>query len=151
MNNATIRPLSIRDEDQWLKLWRDYLAFYRATVPDSIAKATFEKLLDEGSRMRSLVAESEGRLVGICNYLFHDSCWSAAQTCYLQDLFVVRSSRGQGTAKALILACEHDALASGADRLYWLTQEYNAPARSLYDTIAQRTSFIVYRKPIQAA
>ena len=35
---------------------------------------------------------------------------------------------------------------SGAGSVYWLTQEYNAPARSLYDTLAHRTSFVVYQR-----
>jgi hypothetical protein len=30
--------------------------------------------------------------------------------------------------------------------VYWPIQEYNAPARSLYDTLAHRTSFVVYRR-----
>jgi hypothetical protein len=33
----------------------------------------------------------------------------------------------------------------GPASVYWLTQEYNGPARSLYDTVAHRTSFVVYR------
>lgn len=36
---------------------------------------------------------------------------------------------------------EHDA--SG---VYWLTQEYNAAARSLYDTVAHRSPFVVYQR-----
>jgi hypothetical protein len=35
---------------------------------------------------------------------------------------------------------------SGAAGVYWLTQEYNAPTRSLYDTLAHRTSFVVYQR-----
>jgi len=38
------------------------------------------------------------------------------------------------------------AKAQGADRLYWHTQEFNGAARSLYDTLAARTSFIVYQR-----
>jgi GNAT superfamily N-acetyltransferase len=34
----------------------------------------------------------------------------------------------------------------GSDRVYWTTQEYNAPARSLYDKIGRRTSFVVYER-----
>jgi hypothetical protein len=34
----------------------------------------------------------------------------------------------------------------GAASVYWLTQEYNAPARSLYDTLAHRTSMVVYQR-----
>jgi hypothetical protein len=35
---------------------------------------------------------------------------------------------------------------AGAAKVYWLTQEYNAPARSLYDTLGHRTSFVVYER-----
>jgi GNAT superfamily N-acetyltransferase len=66
----------------------------------------------------------------------------------LQDLFVDPKARGGGAAKLLIFGCEAAAKARGAFRVYWQTQEYNAPARSLYDTITPRSSFIVYRKNI---
>jgi hypothetical protein len=33
----------------------------------------------------------------------------------------------------------------GTASVYWLTQEYNGPARSLYDTVAHRIWFVVYR------
>ncbi|HTG41511.1 MAG TPA: GNAT family N-acetyltransferase, partial [Methylomirabilota bacterium] len=32
-----------------------------------------------------------------------------------------------------------------ASRVYWLTQETNATARALYDTLADRPGFIQYR------
>lgn len=83
-------------------------------------------------------------MVGLCNYLFHASTWSTRPVCYLQDLYVDAEARGSGAARQLILACEADARAQGAAGLYWMTQEYNAPARSLYDTIVPRSSFIVY-------
>jgi hypothetical protein len=35
---------------------------------------------------------------------------------------------------------------SGAASVYWLTQEYNAPARCRYDTLAHGTSFFVYQR-----
>ena len=34
-----------------------------------------------------------------------------------------------------------------AERVYWHTQEYNAPARSLYDQVGRRTSFVMYERP----
>ena len=35
---------------------------------------------------------------------------------------------------------------AGASTVYWQTQEYNADARALYDTLARRTSHIVYQR-----
>jgi hypothetical protein len=36
--------------------------------------------------------------------------------------------------------------ALGADEVYWLTQEFNATARRLYDQVAKATPFIKYRR-----
>jgi GNAT superfamily N-acetyltransferase len=135
-----------KDEARWRELWAGYVKFYRAEVSEDITANTWKRILDKTSNIDTLVAERDGHVIGICNYLFHDSTWSTKQICYLQDLFVDPASRGGGAAKQLILACEEQAKAKGAFRIYWQTQEYNAAARSLYDTIVPRSSFIVYRK-----
>ncbi len=143
-----IRPAEPRDEADWRRLWAGYLRFYRAAVPEEVTAATWARLLDPESDMACLVAERNGKVIGICNYLFHASTWSVQPICYLQDLYVDPAARGSDAARALILACEDAARAAGAFRLYWQTQEYNGAARSLYDTIVPRSSFIVYRKPL---
>jgi GNAT superfamily N-acetyltransferase len=146
MTEAIIRPAAAKDEARWRALWAGYVAFYRATVSEEATVNTWARILDPNSNIDALVAEVDGHVIGICNYLFHDNTWSTQQICYLQDLFVDPVARGGGAAKKLILACEEKAKGKGAFRLYWQTQEYNAAARSLYDTITPRSSFIVYRK-----
>jgi GNAT superfamily N-acetyltransferase len=146
MTDTIIRTAAAKDEARWRALWAGYVAFYRATVSEEATANTWARILDPNSNIDALVAEVDGHVIGICNYLFHDNTWSTQQICYLQDLFVDPSARGGGAAKKLILACEEKAKAKGAFRLYWQTQEYNAAARSLYDTITPRSSFIVYRK-----
>lgn len=148
MSEIVIRPAQAKDEARWRALWASYLKFYRATVAEEVTANTWALILDRKSNIDALVAESEGEVIGICNYLFHDSTWSNKPICYLQDLFVDPAARGGGAARALILACEGKAKQKGAFRLYWQTQEYNGAARSLYDTITPRSSFIVYRKNI---
>jgi GNAT superfamily N-acetyltransferase len=146
MPDVIIRQAEAKDEARWRVLWAGYQAFYRAAVSEEATAKTWARILDASSNIDALVAEVDGTVIGICNYLFHDNTWSTQQICYLQDLFVDPVARGGGAAKKLILACEEQAKAKGAFRLYWQTQEYNAAARSLYDTITPRSSFIVYRK-----
>jgi GNAT superfamily N-acetyltransferase len=148
MSDVTIRPAEARDEMRWRELWAGYIKFYRASVPEETTANTWKQILDPKSNIAALVAVKDGAVIGICNYLFHDNTWSTKPICYLQDLFVDPAARGGGAAKALILACEERAKAKGAFRLYWQTQEFNGAARSLYDTITPRSSFIVYRKNI---
>jgi GNAT superfamily N-acetyltransferase len=59
---------------------------------------------------------------------------------------VAPAARGPGAARALIEAVYAEADRRGADRTYWETQEFNGPARSLYDVMAHRTSFIIYER-----
>ena len=146
MADVTIRKAEARDEARWRALWAGYVDFYRGSVPEEATAKTWASILDPASGVGALVAVEDGEVIGLCNYVLHASTWSVQPICYLQDLFVDPQRRGGGAAKKLILACEDEAKARGCFRLYWQTQEYNAPARSLYDTIVPRSSFIVYRK-----
>ena len=148
MSDVTIRFAEPRDEARWRDLWAGYVAFYRSTVSEEITAVTWQRILEPHTPIHALVAEKDGLLIGFTNYVFHESTWDTRPICYLQDLYVDPKARGGGAARKLILACEDEAKTKGAFRLYWQTQEYNAPARSLYDTITPRSSFIVYRKNI---
>ncbi len=146
MSETTIRMAEAKDEKRWRELWAGYVKFYRSEVAEDVTANTWARILDPTSNIDTLVATRDGQVIGICNYVFHDHTWSKKQICYLQDLFVDPNARGGGAAKMLILACEEKAKEKGAFRIYWQTQEYNAAARSLYDTIVPRSSFIVYKK-----
>ena len=143
-----VRAPAAGDETAWRDLWGGYNRFYRAEVAADVTDALWQKLLTQGADITGLVAACDGAVIGLAHILFHASTWSHAPSCYLEDLFVARTARGTGAARALIEAASEAARMRGADRLYWHTQEFNGPARSLYDTLADRTSFIVYRKEL---
>jgi GNAT superfamily N-acetyltransferase len=142
-----IRALVAADYAAWDRLWQAYLRFYRAEVTSAVTEATFRRLVDQTDGMIGLVAAGEqGELTGLAHLVFHPSTWSTDPYCYLEDLFVAPAARGTGTARQLLEAVFAEARSRGAARTYWETQEFNAPARSLYDQVAHRTSFIVYEK-----
>ena len=143
---ATLRRLAAHDRAAWDALWRDYCAFYRATIDDAISERTFARLCEGGAMLGLVACDADGAPVGFAHLVFHDSTWSTSGYCYLEDLYVAPDRRGSGVARALIEGVYAEADARGAERVYWHTQEFNAPARSLYDTLARRTSFIVYRR-----
>jgi GNAT superfamily N-acetyltransferase len=145
-NELVIRPPVAGDREPWERLWQGYLRFYRAHLEPTVTDTTWARLLDPAEQPHGLVAEHDGRLVGLVHYLFHRSSWTVADYCYLQDLFVDGEARGHGAGRKLIEAVYAAADAAGASRVYWLTQEFNADGRALYDTLARRTSFIVYRR-----
>ena len=144
--NVEIRKLRRDDEPRWRELWNAYLRFYRHHLPADITANTFQRLTDPAGDIHGLVAESGGSLVGFVNYLYHASSWSKSSVCYLEDLFVDPNYRGAGAGRALIFAVYAAADAGGAQGVYWMTQEFNADGRALYDTLARRTSFIKYER-----
>lgn len=143
---VTLRRLATPDRADWDPLWAAYCAFYRAEVDAQISTHTFKRLCEGGSLIGFIAIDAQGAAVGFVNALFHESTWSLRGYCYLDDLYVAPAARGSGVARALIEQVYAEADARGADRVYWHTQEFNAAARSLYDTLAHRTSHIVYRR-----
>ncbi|HKR64006.1 MAG TPA: GNAT family N-acetyltransferase, partial [Thermoanaerobaculia bacterium] len=134
---------------RWLPLWRAYNAFYgregATALPDEVTRVTWSRFFDANEPMHALVAERDGQLVGLAHYLFHRSTIAIAPTCYLQDLFTAESARRMGVGAALIAAVYEQAKAAGAYRVYWQTHESNVTAMRLYDQLAERSGFIVYR------
>jgi GNAT superfamily N-acetyltransferase len=140
-----IRPLRATDEADWRRLWTGYLQFYQTTVPEAVYASTFARLLGDDPRdFTALVAEVDGQPMGLTHFLFHRHAWRIEEVCYLQDLYVDPAARGLGLGRALIEAVYARADAAGAPAVYWLTQDFNAEARQLYDRIAQVTPFIRY-------
>lgn len=150
--NLTVRPVIISDHDQWLTLWEGYNAFYgrfgaTALAPE-IINMTWDRFFDSYEPVYALAAESDGELLGLVHYIFHRSTISIGPVCYLQDLFTIETARGKGVARALINEVYEQAKLAGASRLYWQTHETNHTAMKLYDKVAEKSGFIVYRKLI---
>lgn len=141
----SVRRLRAGDREGWQRLWQEYLRFYRADLPASTSDSTFARLCDDDSGLLGLLAvDADGNAVGLAHLIFHPSTWADGPYCYLEDLFVDRASRGAGVADRLFEALYETARQHGATRVYWLTQQYNGAARSLYDTVGHLTSFVVY-------
>jgi GNAT superfamily N-acetyltransferase len=85
-------------------------------------------------------------LLGLAHYLYHRSTTAIQPICYLQDLFTKEGARRQGVGRALIAEVYEQAKLAGSSRVYWQTHETNQTAILLYDRIAERSGFLVYRK-----
>jgi GNAT superfamily N-acetyltransferase len=145
-SEVSIRPVGPNERAVWEPLWNGYLTFYESSVSKETSDVLWTRLHDPAEPMFVLGAYRDGRLIGIAQYIFHRSCWTIGNYCYLQDLFVAPDVRGSGAGRALIVAVESEARKAGASRLHWLTREDNHSARALYDKVADRSGFIQYRK-----
>ena len=137
-----IGPFQHAERAAWEKLARGYNDFYETELPDRDYDRAWDRLLQD-QEIHGLGARLDGQLIGIAHYLFHASIWRD-KSCYLQDLFVDETVRGQGAARQLIDAVAEVARRRGAVRYYWQTKQDNTRARALYDKVARFRGFIRY-------
>jgi GNAT superfamily N-acetyltransferase len=151
-NAILIRPIQPSDFAQWKPLWDGYNAFYgregATALPEDVTRMTWSRFFDAYEPVHALVADRAGELLGLVHFLFHRSTISIAPTCYLQDLFTRESARGNGVGRTLIEEVYQRARQAGSSRVYWLTHETNETAMKLYDRVAEKSGFVVYRKPL---
>ena len=145
-----IRDIQSSDFDQWKPLWDGYNAFYgrkdETALPDEVTDMTWSRFFDSYEPMHALVAEQSGQLLGLVHFVFHRSTISIQPTCYLQDLYTIEASRDKGVGRSLIREVYRRAENARCGRVYWHTHESNATAMKLYDKVAEKSGFLVYRK-----
>jgi GNAT superfamily N-acetyltransferase len=97
------------------------------------------RLLEDGfgesPRFHALVAEADGRLIGLALYFFTYSTWTSVNTLYLEDLYVDAGWRRQGIARALMRMLATLARDAGCRRVQWLVKRNNASAIRLYESL----------------
>jgi len=140
-----IRDLADGDEAAFRGLWGQYLAFYRVELDAAITDFTWQRLMDPGSALKARVAVAGGMVQGFAVHQAHPSTWVLGSDCYLEDLFVTEAARGTGLGRALIADLQQVARAAGWQRLYWHTDQDNARARALYDSIVPSDGHVRYR------
>jgi GNAT superfamily N-acetyltransferase len=147
-----VRALRRDDFAAWKELWDSYNAFYgragNTALSPQITQTTWARFFESHEPMHALVAQMAGGIVGLAHFLYHRSTVQIGPTCYLADLFTLHAARGQGVGKALICAVYEHAKGSGSPRVYWQTHETNTVAMRLYDKVAERSGFIVYRQAV---
>jgi GNAT superfamily N-acetyltransferase len=147
-----VRFVTRGDYAEWLPLWEGYNEFYKrfgaTALPDAVTQVTWARFFDVHEPMYAMVAEADGRLIGLVHYLWHRSTITIEPTCYLQDLFTAEAARGKGVGRALIEAVYEQARLAGVVQVYWRTHSTNATARRLYDHMAEESGSLVYKKRI---
>ena len=139
-----VRPIEARDEARWRELFAGYLEFYEHPPDEALTRHAWARIMDPKVPVYAAVAEVDSRVVGIANYLLHESTWALVPVCYLQDLFVDPTVRAKGIGKALIDWLLAEMKRHGWNRVYWATRETNYRARGLYDKYTPHSGFLRY-------
>jgi GNAT superfamily N-acetyltransferase len=142
-----LRKIESSDHLAWHRLWNAYLTFYETSLRETVYAATFARLTGDDPRFFGFLAVQDGQPVGLAHCICDESFWSPEGRVYLQDLYADPAVRGTGVGRALIEAVYVEADKIGRPQVWWLTQEFNATARKLYDRIGIKSPFIKYNRP----
>ncbi|EWG54360.1 hypothetical protein FVEG_12593 [Fusarium verticillioides 7600] len=139
----------VRDDfEEWSKLFRAYIDFYKSKIDEAQYARTFDRIIEEKNGLRALVVRQvkgdEQKLVGIAHFFPEQTPWSEKEILLLNDLFVDPEVRGEGLGRKLTQAVADFAREKGFLRVQWVTKHDNTAARKLYDTLAE-SQFVQYR------
>jgi GNAT superfamily N-acetyltransferase len=134
-----IREATVGDTADILRLVRE-LALYERE-PDAVVNSPelVERwLFGDDAVASALVAEHNGRVVGVAVWYRSYSTWTGAPGIYLEDLFVEPEHRGRGFGKAFLVALARIALDRGYQRFEWVVLDWNTPSIEFYEALGAR-------------
>lgn len=134
-----IREATVDDTADILRLVRE-LAIYERE-PDAVANTAelVERwLFGDDAVASALVAEIDGRVVGVAVWYRSYSTWTGVPGIYLEDLFVEPEHRGHGNGLAFLVALARIAVDRGYQRFEWVVLDWNTPAIDFYEALGAR-------------
>lgn len=115
MPEWVVEPPTRSDFEPWRQLYRGYATFYEVDQTEEQAAVVWGWINDAHHQVR-----------------------------FLDDLFVAVPHRGSGAVDALLTELRRIAAVEGWDTVRWITADNNYRARSKYDQVATRTTWITY-------
>lgn len=142
----TIRIAASSDLPQVAALFNEYRQFYQQPADLELATSFMRERLQSGDSLVLVIEAEDHGIVGFTQlYPLFDSV-SAQRSFILYDLYIAKSARRQGLARALMIAATDEARRRGAGRLELQTGRSNLPAQRLYEGLdwQRDDAFFVY-------
>ena len=135
MNSTAIHTAIPEDAALIAPLFDAYRQFYEQPADADAALAFITARLERGESVILLARRTDGSALGFCQ-LYPSFCSVLAAPIYvLYDLFVVPDARRLGVGRALLLAAEAHARATGHARMDLTTARNNLRAQALYESL----------------
>jgi ribosomal protein S18 acetylase RimI-like enzyme len=139
-----VRPVADGDFFAWLDLYGKYAEFYDTQLTDQKALVLWSWLTAPSHEEDGLVAVDGDRLVGLAHMREFARPLEGDRGLFIDDLFVSEDARGKGIGHALIDAARKRAEEQGLGVVQWITAHDNEQAKNVYDSVAERTSWVTY-------
>ena len=143
--SVTVRELKNGDFFNWFDVYLGYAEFYDTELTDDKAVLAWSQLTDPNHEMSALVAVDENeRFVGLAHFRPFARTLHASRGLYVDDLFVIDEARNAGVGRALLEAVRERAVQGRFSVVRFITAADNTVAQQLYDSMAEKTSWVTY-------
>lgn len=152
MNSTAIHTAIREDAALIAPMFDAYRQFYEQPADADAALAFITARLERGESVILLARRPDGSALGFCQ-LYPSFCSVLAAPIYvLYDLFVAPDARRLGVGRALLLAAEAHARATGHARMDLTTARNNLRAQALYESLGwvRDEVFLTYARHLQA-
>lgn len=107
---------------------------------------------EESRAFEALIAEQDGKPVGLCLFFYTFSSWRGKLGVYIQDLYVDESQRGTGLGRRLVVETVRCGKQQGADHLRLSVDSENVGAHAFYEHIgmSRRDDEFIFQAADQA-
>ena len=139
-----IRNIQIKDKDEWVELYQGYANFYQVEISKISLDTVWNWLLDQNHELSGLVYEINNKLVAIAHYRRMPSPLRGKDIGFLDDLYVHPDFRGRKIGEEIINKLNHISQEKGWGLIRWITRNDNHNAKSLYDRVANKSTWDVY-------
>jgi len=144
VNVKVIRPEN-HHRRKWELLYAAYAEFYKVEQTPAMRDLVWSWFFDAQHETECLLAvDDRGEPVGLAHFRAFARPLAASTGGFLDDLFVEPAARGSGAARALIEGVANVGRERGWSVIRWITADDNYRARTLYDKLAKRTSWLTY-------
>jgi len=152
MNSTAIHTAIPEDAALIAPLFDAYRQFYEQPADADAALAFITARLERGESVILLARRPDGRALGFCQHYPSFCSVLAAPIYVLYDLFVAPDARRLGLGRALLLAAEAHARATGHARMDLTTARNNLRAQALYESLGwvRDEVFLTYARHLQA-
>jgi GNAT superfamily N-acetyltransferase len=130
-------PGEAADVARLLAGFRDWME--RDQPDDASLLISAERLIGRDDSEFLLAAANDGPPRGVAQLRYRWSAWTAAEDCWLEDLFVEDTARGGGLGRALVAATLDRARERRCGRVELDVNTGNPPARALYESFGFAT------------
>ena len=128
-----IRKISIKDKENWKKLYIGYANFYKSPINDIILDTVWSWLMDKNHEVKGIVYEIDDNLAALAHYRAMPRPLKGKYIGFLDDLYVDPTYRNQKIGQKLMEEIKVISKSEKWDLVRWITHQDNIKAKSLYD------------------